>query len=247
VTCRVPGHPALDGLSNLAARAAERFRARFGVQGAVTIGIEKRLPVTAGLGGGSSDAAAVLRCLSRAFRIRDADALAAIALEVGSDVPFFLGPGAAWAEGRGERLAPADVPRLDLVLLYPPDPALAIRAGDAYRALDAAREGGAPALPRKPRRFSVSLLGNDLEAPCLRAFPALSTLLGRLVGEGATAAIMSGSGPTVFGVFGDRSTARRSARAIAGALPDVRVLLARTVRRHPRVTPWRSPRSASSR
>jgi 4-diphosphocytidyl-2-C-methyl-D-erythritol kinase len=249
VTCRVPRHPELDGASNLAARAAERFRERFGVDRAVAIRIDKRLPVTAGLGGGSSDAAAVLRCLARAFAIRDADALAEIALAVGSDVPFFLGPGAAWAEGRGERLTPADVPPLDLVLLYPPDPALAIRAGDAYRALDAARGASAPPLPRRPRRFSVSLLGNDLEPPCLRAFPALSTLLGRLVGEGATAAIMSGSGPTVFGVFGDRSTARRAARTIAsaGSLPEARVLLARTVRRQPRVTPWRSPRSASSR
>ena len=249
VSCRVPGRPELDGPSNLAARAAERFRARFGVLNGVAIRIEKRVPVTAGLGGGSSDAAAVLRCLARAFRIRDAAALAEIALEVGSDVPFFLGPGPAWAEGRGERLTPADVPRLDLVLLYPPDPTLAIRAGDAYRWLDATRNPDAPALPRVRRRFALSLVGNDLEPPCVAAFPALSTLLGRLVGRGATTAIMSGSGPTVFGVFEDRSTARRAARAIAEETgePKVQILLARTVRRQPRVTPWRSPRSASSR
>jgi 4-diphosphocytidyl-2-C-methyl-D-erythritol kinase len=249
VTCRVPGRPELDGPANLAARAAERFRARFGFRNGVAIRIAKRTPVTAGLGGGSSDAAAVLRCLARAFRIRDAAALSEIALEVGSDVPFFLGPGPSWAEGRGERLTPVDVPPLDLVLLYPPDPALAIRAGDAYRWLDAARGSDAPALPRVRRRFALSLVGNDLEAPCVSAFPALGTLLGRLVGEGATAAIMSGSGPTVFGVFESRSAASRAARAIAEERgePKVQILLARTVRRQPRITPWRSPRSASSR
>jgi 4-diphosphocytidyl-2-C-methyl-D-erythritol kinase len=249
VSCRVPGRPELDGPSNLAARAAERFRARFGVRNGVAIRIAKRVPVTAGLGGGSSDAAAVLRCLARAFRIRDAAALAELALEVGSDVPFFLWPGPAWAEGRGERLTSADVPPLDLVLLYPPDPALAIRAGDAYRWLDVARGAGAPRLPRIRRRFALSLVGNDLEPPCRGAHPPLSTLLGRLVGEGATAAIMSGSGPTVFGVFESRIAARRAARAIAREVgePKVQVLLARTVRRQPRVTPWRSPRSASSR
>ncbi len=246
ITCRVPGRADLDGPSNLAARAAAAFRARFGVENAIAIRIVKRVPVTAGLGGGSSDAAAVLRCLARAFRVHDGHALAALALEIGSDVPFFLGAGPAWARGRGERLTRADVARLDLVLLYPPDPALAIRAGDAYRWLDAARHGGPARLPRRRRRFALSLVGNDLEPPCRQRFPELSTLLGRLLGRGATAAIMSGSGPTVFGVFASRSAARRAARTVAADVPAVKVLLARTVRRQPRVTPWRSPRSASS-
>src|SRR5574340_641326 len=144
VTCAVPGSPELDGPDNLAARAAEAVRRRFGVERGIAIRIAKRIPVTAGLGGGSSDAAAVIRCLARALGLRDRTSLAEVALEVGSDVPFFLGPGAAWAAGRGERLTPAEVEPLDLVLLYPPDPALAIRAGDAYRWLDAARQAGAP-------------------------------------------------------------------------------------------------------
>ncbi|WP_242356765.1 4-(cytidine 5'-diphospho)-2-C-methyl-D-erythritol kinase [Anaeromyxobacter sp. SG64] len=248
VTCRVPGRPELDGASNLAARAAERFRARFGIERAVAIRIAKRVPVTAGLGGGSSDAAAVLRCLARAFRIRDAGALAAIAAEVGSDVPFFLGPGPAWAEGRGERLTPADVAPQHLVLVYPTAPELAIRAGDAYRWLDAARHGRSPRLAPRFDRFDPSRAGNDLEPPCLAERPPLKTLLGLLVGRGATAAIMSGSGPTVFGLFPSKNAAARAARTIAEEIveQDVRVLAARTVRRHPGVTPWRSPRSASS-
>jgi 4-diphosphocytidyl-2-C-methyl-D-erythritol kinase len=248
VRCTVPGRPDLDGPANLAARAAELSRRRFGVENAVAIRIAKRIPVTAGLGGGSSDAAAVIRVLARAFEVDDARALSEIALAVGSDVPFFLGPGPAWARGRGERLTPAKVPLLHLVLLHPVDPALAIRAGDAYRWLDESRGPDAPILPRRAVRFSSSLLGNDLEPPCLARRPALSSLLGLLVGQGATKAIMSGSGPTTFGVFRDRVAAAGAAQAIGkeGVVPQVQAIVVRTVQRQPRVTPWRSPRSAYS-
>jgi 4-diphosphocytidyl-2-C-methyl-D-erythritol kinase len=249
VTCRVPGRPDLDGEGNLAARAALLVKERFGRTDAIAIRIAKRIPVTAGLGGGSSDAAAVIRALARAFRLRDARALAAIAAELGSDVPFFLGPGAAWARGRGERLRPATVPPLDLVLVYPEDPALAIRAGEAYRWLDERRAGSGRPLPTRAGPWRPGRLENDLEGPCLEHHPALSTLLGRLVGAGATKAIMSGSGPTVFGLFRTRIEARGAARVIArmAVSPRVKVIAVRTVRRQPRVTPWRSPRSASSR
>jgi len=246
VTCKVPGRPELDGPGNLAARAAEKFRARYGVDRAIAIRIAKRVPVTAGLGGGSSDAAAVLRCLSRAFQVRDAAGLARIALEVGSDVPFFLGSGPAWARGQGEKLTPARVPTQHLVLIFPTDPALAIRAGEAYAWLDASRRDAAP-LPR-PRVYRASLLGNDLEPPCLEHRPLLSTFLRLLGGAGAAAVMMSGSGPTVFGVFDSRRTAQRAAKVIAKEVGRAgRVMLARTVSRQPGVTSWRSPRSASSR
>jgi 4-diphosphocytidyl-2-C-methyl-D-erythritol kinase len=248
VTCRVPGRPDLDGPTNLAARAAALVKERFGRDEAVAIRIAKRIPVTAGLGGGSSDAAAAIRALARAFRIRDGDALREIALAVGSDVPFFLGRGPAWARGRGEKLAPARVPSLDLVLLYPTDPLLAIRAADAYRWLDEDRGADAPSVPRRGARFRPALLVNDLEAPCVARHPELSTLLGRLVGRGARAVIMSGSGPTVFGLFESRMQARGAARTIAREVAGakVKVLAVRTMRRQPRVVPWISPRSASS-
>ena len=250
ITCVVPNRPELDGEGNLAARAAQLFRDRFGFENRIAIRIEKRTPVTAGLGGGSSDAAAVLRCLARAFAVRDRAALADVALEVGSDVPFFLGAGSAWAKGRGERLRPALVPPLHLVLVYPADPALAIRAGEAYAWLDEARRGTGARRLGRAGPFRLSLMGNDLEAPCLAKRPALSTLMGLLVGTGATVSIMSGSGPTLFGVFPGRSAARRAALAIEAGSErgsELAVLLARTVRRQPGVTSWRSPRSASSR
>jgi 4-diphosphocytidyl-2-C-methyl-D-erythritol kinase len=249
VTCRVPGRPELDEPANLAARAAALVKARFEREKAVAIRIAKRVPVTAGLGGGSSDAAAVIRALARAFRIRDRTALLALALEIGSDVPFFLGGGPAWARGRGEKLAFARLPPLHLVLVYPSDPSLAIRAGDAYRWLDEDRGPDAPSVPRRAVAWRPSRLWNDLQAPSLARHPELSTLLGRLTGSGARAAIMSGSGPTVFGLFENRADARGAARRIAKEVPgpQVKVLAVRTVRRQPRVVPWRSPRSASSR
>jgi 4-diphosphocytidyl-2-C-methyl-D-erythritol kinase len=248
VTCTVPGHPELCGPSNLGHRAAEAFRRRFGVERGVAIRITKRTPITAGLGGGSSDAAAVLRCLARACAVRDASALAEVGLSVGSDVPFFLGPGPAWAEGRGERLHPVEVPSRHLVLVYPRDPGLAIRAGDAYRWLDQDRAGRpVPRLPRRPRQAGPTLTGNDLQPPCIDRHPALGRLLGLLERSGSSVAMMSGSGPTVFGLFDGRLAARRAAAAVeAQEGEDVRVFLARTEQRPPRVSPWRSPRSASS-
>jgi len=249
VSCRVPNRPELDGASNLAARAAEAFRRRFGLRDGIDLTVEKRIPVTAGLGGGSSDAAAVLRALARAYAVRDRAALAASALDVGSDVPFFLGRGPAWATGRGETLAPVDVPALHLVLVYPTDPALAIRAGDAYRWLDATRHSPSDlALEAgvQPARFRPAMARNDLQGPCFERHPALRRWVERLVGEGATSAMMSGSGPTVFGIFRDAAAARRAARGALMAGAGIEVHVVRTLHRHPGVLRWKSPRSASS-
>ena len=249
VTCRVPNRPELDGPRNLAVRAAEAFRRHVGVEDRIDLTIEKRIPVTAGLGGGSSDAASVLRGLATAYQVRNQAALAAAALEVGSDVPFFLGRGAAWATGRGEELTPARVPTLHLVLVYPTDPAMAIRAGDAYAWLDAARQrqGGAVSpLGSSHPAWEPSLARNDLEGPCFERYPDLRSVAGRLVGEGATAAIMSGSGPTVFGMFSDRAAACRAAAGAQEAGSGIEVYVARTLQRHPGVSRWKSPKSGFS-
>jgi len=246
VTCRCPGRPDLDGPGNLAARAALTLRARLGRSGRVDIRIEKRIPVVAGLGGGSSDAAAVLRCLARAWGVRDRRLLAEVALSVGSDVPFFLGSGPAWARGRGERLRPASVPPRHLVLLYPRNPSLAIQAGDAYRWLDEDRAAGM-AQRGKP---SARRPENDLMAPCLARRPSLRTLRGWLADAGAAAPIMSGSGPTMVGSFAGPGPARSAARKLLNRRLDgagVEVIVARTLARMRGVSPWKSPRSASFR
>jgi 4-diphosphocytidyl-2-C-methyl-D-erythritol kinase len=249
VTCNCPGRPELDGPTNLAARAAEAFRRRFAVEDCVDIAIEKRIPVTAGLGGGSSDAAAVIRCLARAYRVGERRRLAKVAASVGSDVPFFLGPGPAWASGRGERIRPALVPPIHLVVLYPRDPALAIRAADAYRWLDETRSGKAP--PRFRRAsgpFRPSDMANDLEGPCLERHPRLATFRGWLEGHGAAGGMMSGSGPALFAVLAGRAAARSAQRALRQRVGGeaVDVIVTRTLRRLPGISSWTSPRSASS-
>ncbi|OFX19204.1 MAG: 4-(cytidine 5'-diphospho)-2-C-methyl-D-erythritol kinase [Anaeromyxobacter sp. RBG_16_69_14] len=249
VVCHAPNRPELDGPANLAARAAEAFRSRFDVVDGLDLVVEKRIPVTAGLGGGSSDAAAVLRALAHAYGVRDSRALAAAALEVGSDVPFFLGRGPAWATGRGEVLTPVRVPTLDVVLAYPRDAALAIRAGDAYRWLDAARQesSGTAGLPLPSRgRWRESMARNDLQGPCFERHPFLRTVAGQLVGLGATTAIMSGSGPTVFGIFPDRAAAGHAAVGAREAGFGIEVHVVRTLQRHPGVSRWKSPRFESS-
>ena len=246
VTCRCPGRPDLDGPGNLAARAALAMRSRLGRPEGVDIRIEKRIPVVAGLGGGSSDAAAVLRCLARAWGVRDRRLIADVALSVGSDVPFFLGSGPAWARGRGERLRAASLAPRHLVLLFPLDPALAIRAGDAYRWLDEDRAAGMPQRGKPSARRPE----NDLMAPCLARRPSLQALRGWLADAGATAPIMSGSGPTIVGSFAGAGPARTAARKLARRRLDgkgVEIIVARTLARMGGVSPWRSPRSASSR
>ena len=246
VTCRCPGYPDLDGPGNLAARAARALRERLGRTERVDIRIEKRIPVVAGLGGGSADAAATLRCLARAWRVGERELLAEVALGIGSDVPFFLGSGPAWAGGRGERLRPVRVAPRHLVLLYPRDPALAIRAKDAYRWLDLDR---GPAVPRRGKA-SARRPENDLMAPCVARRPSLRALLGWLEDAGATAPIMSGSGPTTVGSYADLRSARAAARQLAGRRLDgagVDVIVARSLARMRGAVPWRSPRSASSR
>jgi 4-diphosphocytidyl-2-C-methyl-D-erythritol kinase len=215
-----PAAGAPPGDDNLAARAARAFLARAGIAARVAIHLTKHTPVAAGLGGGSSDAAAVLRGLAEALPgALKPDALEEVALALGADVPFFLDPQPAWVTGIGERRAPvAGVPRLALLLANPGE-ALATR--EVFRAFDALRRPRArqPDPPRElARELSeddslVARLYNDLEEPAVRLCPAIARLRAQLASAGARAVGMSGSGATVFGVFGGRVDAERAEAA----------------------------------
>lgn len=217
------GVPA-DG-TNLAARAARRFLEAAGARVAVRVRVEKHVPAAAGLGGGSSDAAAVLRGLAELLPgALDGSRLPALALELGADVPFFLDPRPARVTGIGERVEPVPGwPALDLVVARPPD---ALSTAAVYRAFDARSgaltlRGADYRMPLPPEVFAppsavseaafARLLENDLEPVATELCPAIAEVRTRVRASGALAAGMSGSGPTVFGIFGDRVGAREAA------------------------------------
>jgi 4-diphosphocytidyl-2-C-methyl-D-erythritol kinase len=207
------------GKRNLAFQAAARIREATGRPDGVWISIDKRIPVAAGLGGGSADAAAVLRALGRAWSV-PTDDLMTVAATVGSDVPALVPRGPVMARGRGESVEPIEVPRLDWVLLPRP---FGVSAADAYRwwdedgghagpdpgpVVEAAREGDVDALS--------SLLFNDLERPVAGRHPEVIEATRLLLEAGAVGTIMCGSGPTVAGLCRDREHAEGVASASRG-------------------------------
>jgi 4-diphosphocytidyl-2-C-methyl-D-erythritol kinase len=209
------------GDDNLAVRAARAFLAKSGIAARVSIRLTKCTPAAAGLGGGSSDAAAVLRGLAQAFPASvPADALEQVALELGADVPFFLDPRPSWVTGIGERREPATgVPSLALLLANPGEP---LPTREVFRAFDAlaapsAAPPGAGSLAREfaDDRTLAARLHNDLEAAAVRLCPPIARLRAQLTAAGARAVGMSGSGATLYGVFANRSAAERAAAAFS--------------------------------
>jgi 4-diphosphocytidyl-2-C-methyl-D-erythritol kinase len=213
IECEDPACPADS--TNLVWRAAEcmwREARRRGAPRDLAVRIEKRIPVRAGLGGGSSDGAAALRAFATLFRVRPTRArLRAMAAELGADVPYFLDGGTALGLGRGDRVVPlADLPRRWIALVVP---RFGIGTRQAFEWWDRARReaGGRRGRPEEPGD-----LRNDLQRPVTRHHPVLARLVSRLRREGASHAALSGSGSAIFGVFGSRLEAEAASRALAG-------------------------------
>jgi 4-diphosphocytidyl-2-C-methyl-D-erythritol kinase len=226
IVCSTAAVPA--DRTNLVWTAAQRLWeavARKGELRGVCITLDKHIPPRAGLGGGSSDAAATLVALRRLWKLPVNDqALYAIAAKLGSDVPYFLIGGTALGLGRGEEVYPLDdLPRLWVVLIFPP---FGIATADAYRWLDDVREKGASvassgSLPGTWLGRGVGL-SNDLEPPIVERHPVIGKLKDQLMKMGAALAAMSGSGSTVFGVFTTERAANAAAKKLARSGADVR-------------------------
>lgn len=199
----------LGGGENIAERAARTFLLEAQLQMRVSIRIDKRIPIAAGLGGGSSDAAAVLTGLNRLCERPVALArMMEIAADLGADVPFFLFERPAWATGTGTQLTP--LPPLPEVYYLLLNPGIAVSTAWVYQSLQLTKGGELANLPR----FSVStvpeLLGalhNDLETITAGQHPEIGEMKDFLLNNGALGALMSGSGASVFGVFTDLPTA----------------------------------------
>jgi 4-diphosphocytidyl-2-C-methyl-D-erythritol kinase len=233
------------GAENLAVRAAQAYLDAAKLSARIELRLAKRIPAAAGLGGGSSDAAAVLRGLAQLLPGRLSPAqLASIALGLGADVPFFLDPRPADVRGIGELIRPRPgVPALDLVLAKP---ALGLATADVFRAYAREHQQAEalgtrieplPALtlpdppltlPPPERSDSIPLdLANDLEPIAMRLCPPLAALREALRATGARAVAMTGSGPTLYGVYRDAADAKRATRELDASGAWVRV--ARTV------------------
>ncbi|HVB36962.1 MAG TPA: 4-(cytidine 5'-diphospho)-2-C-methyl-D-erythritol kinase [Vicinamibacterales bacterium] len=232
LTCTLPGVPCDDrNLAWKAARALWQTAGRPGVPTGVAIHIAKRIPMEAGLGGGSSDAAATLRGLARLWRLRlTRGDLALIGARIGADVPFFLWGGTALGLDRGDRIYPlADLPPAWVVLLLP---AFGVSTVEAYRWHDRWAAEGQPAPARQlPAGWALpgDEGGNDLESPVAARHPEIGAMTAALGAAGATYAAMSGSGSAVFGLFAGREAAERAARRCGRA--GWRALVTRTTGR----------------
>ncbi|MEN6389806.1 MAG: 4-(cytidine 5'-diphospho)-2-C-methyl-D-erythritol kinase [Syntrophomonas sp.] len=195
------------GKDNLAHRAAAEFLGKYGIKEGVRIFLEKNIPVGAGLAGGSTDAAAVISGLSRLYDLgAGLDDLMPIAASLGSDVPFCLQGGTALATGRGEILEPVyPAHALTLVLVKPP---FEVSTAQVYGHLDLtmvknqpdARELLAAWEHNNLDRMALNMI-NVLENVTIDRFPEISQIKKRLLDLGARAVLMSGSGPSVFGLF----------------------------------------------
>jgi 4-diphosphocytidyl-2-C-methyl-D-erythritol kinase len=225
------GTPKDEG--NLAWRAVELLAERTGVRHGIDVRIVKRIPIAAGLGGGSSNAATVLRAVNEIWETGLSPAkLEALGLGIGSDVPFFLRGGTCLATGRGEVLEPLQSSTaLELVLIHP---ALKVSSQWAYEHVpeELTRPGGATsmvkvALASGRLDLLVANLVNELEPGVAKAHPVVNEAKRRLKAAGALGALMSGSGPTVFGVAADAETAERIAKKVAS--PKWKVTRAQTV------------------
>jgi 4-diphosphocytidyl-2-C-methyl-D-erythritol kinase len=220
-----------DPQSNLAARAARAFVEEFGISAHVMIDLEKTIPAGAGLGGGSSDAGAILRMLAT-MMLPAIDAssesvkrLRKIALGLGADVPFFLNPRPSRVTGIGERMEAFDgFPTLQLVIAVP---RVEVPTASVFKALR--REGWSGAAEAGEieqilgGNIAARHLVNDLETPAMQLYPQIGKLKALLGECGAMAASMSGSGGAVFGLFPNAEAAAFAAASLRLGAPDALV------------------------
>ncbi len=228
-----PGVP--EDASNLVMRAARLLAEGFGVIAGAAMRLTKRIPIGGGMGGGSSDAAGALLALSELWGLGLAvEGLTPLAARLGADVPFFLHGGTALGEGRGDRIAPRPFAGpLRFLLGVPP---FGISTTEAYAWADAD-------LTLAPKGVSVNRATagklspgndfhwgvNDLEVGVFERCPALLAFRDGLLRGGASMALLSGSGSTVFGVFDDSGSLQRALKSMATRFPGWRLLPARAV------------------
>jgi len=214
VTCGKKGVP--DGHGNIAWKAARIILDIAGSNLGAVIEITKNIPVAAGLGGGSSDAATVLMGMNELLDLKLSDQrLMEIGVKLGADVPFFIFKNTALAEGIGEELTA--MPALPKAWITLVNPGVHVSTAWVYSTLQLTNRGE---LNRLPQFFAsvedlCSIFSNDLESVTIPAFPVIYDIKQTLLRLGAVASMMSGSGPTVFGLFRDKAGAEHARKELS--------------------------------
>lgn len=206
--------------NNLAYRATKMLIDEFAIKEGVHISLEKHIPVAAGMAGGSSNAAAVLYGMNRLFQLGLTDQeLMDRGVQLGADVPYCIMRGTVLAEGIGEKLTPLPaMPKCHVLLAKPP---ISVSTHKVYEKLDAQKvtkhpdiDGILLGLQTGDLKKITSSMGNVLENVTITEYPQIERIKDVMKEEGALNAMMSGSGPTVFGIYDDKMLARRAAARI---------------------------------
>lgn len=211
---------------NLAYQAAQLLKDKFGIKSGVIISLDKQIPVAAGLAGGSSDAAATLKGLNQLWQLNlSLDELAELGAQIGSDVSFCVYGGTALAKGRGEIIQELPTPPNCWVILA--KPTIGVSTADVYGAFDVTKaehpntQAMIEALETGDYQAMCDNLGNALESVTLNLYPEVAQIKEQMKKFGADAVLMSGSGPTVFGLVHQEARIPRIYNGLRGFCAEV--------------------------
>ncbi|MCU7558402.1 4-(cytidine 5'-diphospho)-2-C-methyl-D-erythritol kinase [Macrococcus capreoli] len=212
---------------NLAYKAAKIMMDKYSLDCGVTITLDKTIPIAAGLAGGSSDAAATFRGINRLFKLGlSLETLAEHAAEIGSDISFCVHGKTSLCTGRGEQLVHLPKPPACWVILAKPD--ISVSTQEVYTALDLSKPhkainstACAKAIEAGDYNEMIRHLGNRLESVTIEMHPIIQTLKDTMMKAGADIALMSGSGPTVYGLAAKERQAKNVVNALKGCCKEV--------------------------
>lgn len=217
--------------SNLAYKAAQLMKERYGITEGIVIHLQKRIPVAAGMAGGSTDAAAVLRGMNTLFSLGLSEQeLCEAGVNLGADVPYCIIGGTALAEGIGEKLTVLpDVPDTWVLVAKPPIGVSTKYVYENLRLAEIERHPDIDGMVGAVREHSLSgiifRMENILEQVTEKKYPVITRIKSLMEENGAQKALMSGSGPTVFGIYGSREKAEEAAERLSKAEPDAQVFV----------------------
>ncbi len=206
-----------EGRENVIYRAVELLKQRFSIKKGIVVEVKKRIPLGAGLGGGSSNAATVIRALNSLWDLKISPSeLLEIGKSIGADVPLFLYGKACIIRGVGEKITPVTLPRIWYLIVYPE---VEMKSKEVYSRVKIVLTKNGDDIKLK-KNFSsleevVRILENDLEETVIEMCPKIGEIKDLLTSCGAKGALVTGSGSSVFGCFEDKKSAERAARSMA--------------------------------